>query len=203
MKKWTPSIKQLELYEELLKEQNKVRREILRRRVKQERNKSRGVTLPDIVVPKHIRVKKNIKLYRFKSFQDYQSKVRELKRFYGKGIISYYKEGVKKNFLKDFVNVIQGASENMGAYDIKPEGRGGYFSQEQIVNAPSDIQDAMKLYNRYNALSPEKFAEMYENGFIAYLKYIYREMVQGTSNQQISFISESNEMINLYKERVG
>lgn len=200
-KKWTPSDKQLDVYVELLKSANKVRREILRRRKKQERNKSRNVTLPDIVVPKHIRIKQNVRSYRFKSFKDYQTKVREFKRIYGRGLDSFYKVH-KKEFQSNLLLAIQGASENMGVYDLQPEGKGGYFSKEQIENADENIGGVMKLYNRINALPPERFADMYENGFMPYIRYLYREMIQGTSGTNISFVEEANEMFKLYKERV-
>lgn len=204
MKKWIPSMEQLETYEELLKEQNKVRRKILRNRIKEERKKARGVTLPDLIVPKYVRVKKNIKLYHFKSYREYQTKVKELRRLYGRGLVSYYTETYKREILKGWRESIDTAIKESGfavGEFVKPEGRGGYYSREQIEYY-KDLGRYMELYNRLNAMNPEKFQDMYANGYITPLKYIYREMIQGGSvGSGISFLDEQNSLIDVYNGR--
>lgn len=201
-KKWSPSLAQLDVYEELLKEQNKVRREILRRRVKIERER-KGQRLPDLVIPKRAKIKK-LKTYRFKSFREYQSKVRELKRLYGRGIASYYKYTLKNNFLEAYRNMIQGAMESEGNYrtSYEPETMGGYYSKEQIEEA-GDIGKYMRLYNQYLAMPSEKFQDMYDRGYIVPIRYIYQEMISGTKSQSVSFLEEQKEEFRIYNSLYG
>ena len=201
-RKWSPSLKQLDLYDELLREQNKVRREILRRRVKLERE-LKGRRLPDLVVPKHAKIKK-LKNYRFKSFKEYQSKVRELKRLYGHGILSFYKSSYKDNVLEVYRNMIKGALESEGIYynNYEPETLGGYYSKEQIESA-GDIGKYMRLYNQLRSMPVEKFVDMYERGYIVPLRYIYQEMISGTKSQSVSFLEEQKEEIRIYNSIYG
>lgn len=205
MKKWSPSLEQLETYANLLKERNKVRRKILRNRLKEESYKRKGVTLPDLVVPKYVRIKKNIRLYRFKDYREYRTKIKELKRVYGQGIESYYKETYKRNILEGWRNAIETAmKENgyIGDFDkIKPESH-GYYTREQIENA-GDLGEYLELYNRLQAMNAQKFQDMYANGYITPLKYIYREMLQGVAkgSYQISFLDEQHSLIEIYNHR--
>lgn len=201
MKKWSPSLEQLESYVTLLRERNKVRRQILRKRAKVEKLKAKGVTVPDLVVPKYVRVRQNIRTYRFKGWKDYQTKMRELRRVYGKGIETYYKETYKKNILSAYRDMITTAVQENG-YESdfgKPQGRGGYYSREQIEQA-GELGDYMELYNRFVAMNPSKFQDMYENGYITPLKYMYVEMISGKQNS-ISFLDEQTSMFDIYNHR--
>ena len=200
-RKWFPSLAQLETYESLLNEQNKVRRAILRKRAKVERETKGRRTIPDLVVPKKAKIKK-LKTYRFKSYRDYQAKIRELKRMFGRGLESYYKETYKKNILEAYRDMIRVAMEENGQYysDFEPRGRGGYYSKEQIEEA-GEIGKYMKLYNQFVNMTPSKFQDMYDRGYITELRYIYAEMIGGgMKSRGISFLEEQKENIAIYNK---
>lgn len=202
IKKWKPSLKQLQTYAELLLEQNKVRREILRKRAKISKQGDRRNTIPDLVVPKHVRIRHDVKVYRsrFSDYSEYRAKVKELKRLYGRGFVGYYKEVYKRNILEGWRDSINTALRENGVYignGIEPASH-GYYSKEQIEEY-GDIGEYMKLYNRLVASDGQTFQDMYENGYITPLKYIYQEMLSGGKSSSISFLDEQNDLISIYR----
>lgn len=177
-KNWKPTLKQLSVYDELLKRQNIARKRLLKRRRIAEQETSFGRGLPDLVIPIKVKRYRDITRYRFNSYEDYRKKVSALQELYGgKGTpdLQYYKQTYKKNIL----NLIKGWIQDYIGYREKPEGYFGKYSDEQIQKAYIAIEDGGKflnLFNKMQSLSTGEFMTMYDFGYIPRIKYIYNEM---------------------------
>ena len=193
-KKWTPSLKQLSLYDELLKRQNITRKRLLkRRRIAEQEGSSFGRPLPDLVLPMKVKRHRNVTRYskRFDSYADYREKIKALQNLYGgKGdpLLRYYKETYKKNI----TNIIKGWIVDILNYKLAPDGYFGRYSDEQIQMANQVAQDGgrfLELYNKMIGLSTGEFMTMYDSGFFPKLKYIYEEM-KGVGGVEFSYVDE-------------
>ena len=193
-KKWTPSLKQLSLYDELLKRQNLTRKRLLKRRRKaEEKGSSFGRPLPDLVLPMKARRYRDITRYapRFDSYEDYRNKIRALQNLYGgKGSpeLQWYRENYRKNIL----GIIKGWIQDELNFNYKPEGYFGKYSEEQIQMANQVANDGgrfLDLYNKMISLSMGEFMTMYDSGFFPKLKYIYEEM-KGIGGIEFSYVDE-------------
>lgn len=190
-KRWKPSLKQLTLYDELLKRQNITRKKLLKRRKRAEEETSFGRGLPDLVIPKKARRYRDLTRYRFDSYEEYRNQIRALQTLYGgKGSpeLQFYRSSYRNNIL----NLIK---EWIGEYinfKEKPKGFFGKYSDEQI-QISSLIADGgekfLLLYNKMISLSIGEFMAMYDSGYIPKLKYIYAEM-KGIGTVEFSFVDE-------------
>ena len=219
-KKWTPSQKQLSLYDELLKRQNITRKRLLkRRRIAEEEGSSFGRPLPDLVIPVKARRHRNLSSYKFNSYEEYRQKIKALQQLYGgKGdpLLRYYKETYKKNIL----TLIRGWVEDILGFKYAPDGYFGRYSDEQIQIANQMANDGgrfLELYNKMIGLSTGEFMTMYDSGFFPKMKYIYEEM-KGIGGVEFSYVDEflesfkdfrrqavnqSNIIVKTYEERHG
>lgn len=186
-KRWKPSLKQLTLYDELLKRQNITRKKLLKRRKRAEEETSFGRGLPDLVIPKKVRRYRDLTRYRFDSYEEYRNQIRALQTLYGgKGSpdLQYYKETYRNNILGLFYHLdefgkIQGWIKDYAGFNEKPQGNFGRFSKEQIQRAYIGNEDGgkfLELYNKIISLSIGEFMTMYDFGYIPKIKYIYNEM---------------------------
>lgn len=221
-KKWTPSLKQLSLYDELLKRQNITRKRLLkRRRIAEQEGSSFGRPLPDLVLPMKVRRHRNVMRYanQFNSYEEYRAKIRALQQLYGgKGdpLLRYYKETYKKNILA----LVKGWVTDVLGYNIAPQGYFGKYSDEQIQDSNQVANDGgrfLELYNKFIGMSTGEFMAMYDSGFIPKMKYIYEEM-KGVGGVEFSYVDEflesfkdfrrqalnqSNILVKSYAERNG
>lgn len=192
-KKWTPSQKQLSLYDELLKRQNITRKRLLRRRRIAEEEGSAGRPLPDLVIPMKAKRYRDFSRYskRFDSYEDYRNKIRALQTLYGgKGSpeLQFYKESYKRNIL----NTIRDWIETEINFNQKPAGNFGKYSEEQIYLANKVAEEGgkfLELYNKMIGLSIGEFMTMYDSGFFPKLKYVYQEM-KSVGSVSFSYVDE-------------
>ena len=192
-KKWTPSEKQLKLYDELLKRQNITRKRLLRRRRITEEEGSTGRPLPDLIIPMKARRYRDMSRYslRFDSYADYRNKIRALQLLYGgKGSpeLQFYKENYRKNIL----DLIKGWIDSEINFRQKPAGYFGKYSEEQIMIANQSAEDGgkfLELYNKMISLSIGEFMVMYDSGYFPKLQYIYDEM-KTVGSVSFSYVDE-------------
>lgn len=202
-KKWTPSLKQLSLYDELLKRQNQTRKRLLkRRRIAETEGSSFGRPLPDLVLPMKVRRFRDVSRYskRFDSYKDYQEKMRALRSLFGsKGdpTFNYFKATYRANILK----LLRSWIEEKLNFRLPPEAHGRY-SKEQIELANYIGEDAgkyLEFYNKLINLETSEFQTMYDTGLIPRMRYIYNEM-EGVG--QFSVIDEFIQNVKDYRRMI-
>lgn len=204
-KKWTPSQKQLQLYDELLKRQNITRKRLLRRRRIIEERGGSGRPLPDLVLPMKAKRSRDISRYAnyFDSYEDYRNKMRALRELYGgKGSpeLGFYRSAYKRNILDH----IKGWIEDYLNFSEKPKGYFGKYSEEQILIANQIADDGgkfLELYNKMISLSTAEFMAMYDTGMIPKLKYIYDE-IRNVGSISFSYVDEFLDSYSDFKRQV-
>lgn len=188
-KKWTPSLKQLSAYDELLKRQNIARKRILRRR-KIAEEQGGGRPLPDLVIPMKARRHRDVTKYKFDSYKEYREKMKLLSDLYG-GKGSPDQQVYKNEYKRNILSIIKDWIDKYLAFPEKPNGRFGKYSEEQIYRANQVAEDGGKfliLYNDLISLSIGEFMAMYDTGYIPTLKVIYEEIQ--SSNVNLSKVDE-------------
>lgn len=176
-KKWKPSQKQLSIYDELLKRQNEVRKQVLRRR-KIIEGEGTGRTLPDLIVPMKARRSRDLN-YSFNSYEDFRKKLKALKDLYGMNDDAtehFYREKYKNNILgilKDWLGV-------------NPTGKFGKYEEGDMLNNP-ELERYMLVYNDLVSLDIGTLMAMYDSGMIPSLRYIYQDMQGKTSFSEIDY----------------
>lgn len=205
-KKWTPSQKQLQLYDELLKRQNITRKRLLRRRRIIEEEGSFGRPLPDLIIPMKAKRHRNISRYAsyFDSYEDYRNKIRALQQLYGKGkedpTFSFY----RSTYRNEILGLIKGWIGDYLNFAEKPKGFFGKYSEEQIQFVNQIGEDAgkfLELYNKMISLSLGEFMSMYDRGFIPRLKYIYDE-IRNVSSIEFSYVDEFLDSYSDFRKQV-
>ena len=195
-KKWTPSQKQLSLYDELLKRQNITRKRLLkRRRIAEEEGSSFGRPLPDLVLPMKVKRHRDVTRYskNFDSYADYREKIKALQKLYGKGKeepdFAFYKATYRERIL----NLVRDWIIKYLNFDEKPAGKFGKYSDEQkskiAWSFDLDAVRFLELYNKMISLSTGEFMAMYDSGFIPAMKYVYEE-IKGVRGIDFSHVDE-------------
>ena len=197
-----PSQRSIDLYNQLVERQNKVRKQ-LRRIHKQAEETFGSGRLPALIIPKrshklrksHFQGLSSAELHR--RLKAYWSKLAELKSNFSAGLKSYLAKTVKEGYLQLWLDQIEAHSgETPDAF------KGHLFSKEQMEK--SEYGDFMRTYNRLYMLSPESFLAMLYTGRMLSFKYIYREMEKiRTGGFQGSWLEEQNELLNLKDEKLG
>lgn len=124
---------------------------------------------PDLVLPRLTE-----KDYEFTSREDYEKVMSKLSRY--QDLNSYVRNSYKKEILKLWRNKISDTALDIYDTPVVPDGRGGRtFSQEQEQYF-SEISEYMKMYNKLERMSGEKFMNLYYSGYIIPFKEIYREL---------------------------
>lgn len=191
---WKPSLKQLSLYDALLKRQNVARKRLLKRRKIAEQETSFGRGLPDLVIPKKQRRYRDVMRYapRFNSYEEYRNQIRALQTLYGKGKeepdYAFYKSTYRKNIL----DLVKGWISEYINFSEKPQGYFGKYSDEQrqkVALMYDEGEKFLDLYNKMISLSLGEFMSMYDLGFIPKMQYIYEEM-RGISKVEFSRVDE-------------
>ena len=195
-KNWRPSLKQLSLYDELLKRQNITRKRLLkRRRIAEEESSISGRGLPTLVIPKKARRYRDFTRYRFDSYEDYRRKMAELRALYGgKGspLKQFYKSSYKENILNMIhewiVNKIHFDEEFGDPYRAgmkKPY----YYSDIQIASVGKKDGRILELYNYLKSLDIDKFMAMYDLNVMPDLHTIYDDITtQGQFSEIDNFL---------------
>lgn len=198
-KKWTPSLKQLSAYDELLKRQNIARKRILRRR-KIAEEEGGGRPLPDLVIPMKARRHRDVTKYKFDSYKEYREKMKALQNLYGgksSPEYQFYNEKYRKNILgliKEWIGKYIGFTEN-------PKGYFGKYSNEQIFTLSqvgNDFEKFLIMYNNLISMFTGEFMAMYDTGYIPRLKYIYNAM----NGEKLSEIDEFIDMFSEWRRQI-
>ena len=187
-----PSQKSVDLYNQLVKQQNEVRKRIMRIHKHAEETLGAG-RLPALVVPKRVR---KISMRQFEGLskaqlkhklQVFWGKFKSAKEMFGKGLTSYLSKTVKEGYMdlwRDQILYMSGES---------PEGVAKMFTKEQIEN--SYMGEFMQTYNRLNRLSSESFLAFLYHGDIIAFKWIYLEMT-GQGRADDSWLEQQNVLLN-------
>lgn len=191
------------MYDELLRRQNVTRKRLLKIRKITEQETSSGRGLPDLVIPKKARRKRDIMQYKFNSYREYRLTMAKLKAQYGNFELSIGKEYYFKNYVNALKQMIQSVldSEHI-KYEVDKagliygEGWHGRFTEEQIRDFTGSNRDLKRYFDFYNKIIGmsshlEQFLVMYFFGNIPVLKYIYLEMQGSFESQQIEMFYDS------------
>lgn len=190
-----PSQRSIDLYNQLIAQQNKVRKTLTRIHKHAEETSGSG-RLPALVIPRRSRkisrdYFEGLSKAELKArIRRFWSKYKEAKNLFGKGLRSYLGRTVKDGYMdlwRDQILFISGE---------EPQGYFGKYSKEQIEN--SFMGDFMEVYNRLISLSPEVFLAMLYHGDIIQFKYIYAEMT-GMGNREYSWIDQQVDNLDKYR----
>lgn len=188
---WTPTQRELKLYDELVRKSNQVRRVLLKSRKNQEKETPVG-RLPALVVPTKKKLSNKINWTRFRKEMGkraWRRKLKEFKAMFGEGMKSYLKETYKKGYLMLW-------EEHIGE---RPEGKFGRYSQEQIALAGDKIGRFMEMYNKILVMSPISFYHMAQRGFLVDFQFIYDDL----GGKELGFIDQQIENISIYWKTFG
>ena len=180
-----PSQRTIDLYNQLVEQQNKVRKTL--RRIHKQAEEALGAgRLPALVIPKSshkIRDSNFDKLSKdelSRRLKMFWQRYREAKKLFSKGLKSYLAETVYKGYKELWQDSNSGIGE-------KPEGAFGRYSKEQIQNSP--YGRAMEVYNILFTSGPELFLALLYTGRVIQFKYIYLEL-QGVGNKEYSWLEQ-------------
>lgn len=192
-----PSQRSIDLYNQLVEQQNKVRKHL--RKIHKNAEEALGAgRLPALVIPKSAH---KVKKSHFQGLSPEKLRAR-LKAF-------WQAYGLKKELFKSGTNsylnkiVVKGYRELWeGEYGIneKPEHNyfGGMYSKEQIENADEDRAKAMRAYNGMFTRGADYFiALLYTNNVVEF-KFIYQELYQGMNNKEYSFMDQQIDINNRF-----
>lgn len=198
-----PSQRSIDLYNQLVANQNKVRKTLKRIHKNAEEAFGTG-RLPALIIPKSAR---KIRARYFeglspkelhKRLKMFWGKLAEMKDLFSKGLKKYLARTVKQGYMDLWLDQIKAHSGE------DPEAFGGrIFSKEQIAN--SDYGDFMQTYNRLFMLSPESFLALLYTGRMIAFKYIYLEMekIRKGFSSGNSWLEEQNDWLNLKGLKIG
>ena len=195
-KNWKPTLKQLSVYDELLKRQNYTRKRLLRRRRIMEEESSFGRGLPTLVIPMKAKRFRDITRYRFDSYKEYREKLKALRELYGtKGspLKQYYMRTYKENIL----NMIQDWIKNKIGFTEEPADpyRAGqtkpyYYSDIQIAEVGKKDGRILMLYNELKSLESAKFMALYDADVMPTPRMIYNDITSMTTYSEIDYFIE-------------
>lgn len=190
-----PSQRTIDLYNQLVAQQNKVRKQL--RRIHKGAEETLGVgRLPALIIPKSAhKVRQNYfeglsKSELRRRLQAFWTRMNEAKKLFGAGIRSYLSKTVKEGYMELWRDQILFMSGE------EPKGPARMFTKEQIEN--SYMGEFMQTYNRLNRLSAESFLAMLYHGDIIQFKFIYSEMI-GQGNKEYSWLEQQNDLLNTHK----
>lgn len=179
-----PSQRSIDIYNQLVKQQNKVRKQLKRFHKRVEEREGVG-KLPALQVPKRARSVLMSQLNSEIARKAFWKRYTHAKELFGQGLKSYLSRVIKQGYMELW-------REQIGT---EPLGVAKMFTKEQIEN--SDMADFMETYNRLNRLSSEVFLAMLYSGEIISFKYIYQEM-QGSSGQSYSWLEQQNDLLDTF-----
>lgn len=202
----------------MVSEYNRIARRInrLRKKILDEHSKNEGNSpkRPDLIVPRKVKEINDpyaLSREQYKRYLDYaRGLISDISAKTGKkDLETFYKNAYKNNYLDAILEMINTAypevifQRKVGADQdptlIEKPSLFGKFSKEQIENYP-DIAEYLELYNQIVALPASQFMDMYNKGYIVYLKYIYLEMLG--SMKEYSPLLEQKELIKTFNKTI-
>ena len=177
-----PSKHTIDLYNQLVNQQNKVRKQL--RKIHKKAEEALGVgRLPALVIPKTAhKIKHSDSISNLRLFW---SRYRQMKQLFSSGLKSYLAETVYKGYKELWQDEQFGIGE-------KPEGAFGRYSKEQIENSPNGR--IMEVYNILFTTGAEFFLALLYTGRVIAFKYIYLEM-NGVGNKEYSWIEQQADLL--------
>lgn len=201
-----PSQKSIDLYNQLVAKQNKVRSQL--RKIHKNAEEALGAgRLPAIVIPKSAH---KIKRSYFEGLSPkelqrrlniFRAKVRQAKELFAKGLQSYLGKTVKDGYLELWRDQIKDFSGEDPVGFVGRDGIARMYSKEQIEKSP--YGDFMKTYNRLFRLSPEGFLALLYTGKMISFKYIYEEMKSTRAGSGYSWLDQQNDILNTASVDMG
>lgn len=192
-----PSKHSIDLYNQLVEQQNKVRRQLLKMHKKAEETLGAG-RLPALVIPKSAhkvrpdnfirREGMSIEKLREK-LREYWARYAQMKKLFGKGIDSYLKETVFRGY-KELWTGENGIGED-------PEGAFGRYSKEQIQNADSRTASVMQLYNQLFTRGVDFFMALLYTNKVLDFKVIYDEL-HHIGGREYTYIDQQADLLKVY-----
>ena len=189
-----PSQKSIDLYNRLIAEQNKARKQLSRIHKRAEETLGSG-RLPALIIPRRAR---KIRANQFeglspselhKRLKQYWVNLATLKEQFSKGLQSYLAKTVKDGYMELWRDQIERHSGET------PDVFNGYlYSKQQIED--SEYGEFMRTYNKLFMLSPLVFLAMLYSGRLLQFKYIYRELEKmSAGGAEGSWLQEQNELL--------
>lgn len=194
-----PSQHTIDLYNQLVAQQNKVRKQLLRIHKKAEETIPTG-RLPALTIPKKAR---RISARDFdvdkaslrRRLQAFWSRYAQAKAFFGQGIKSYLSKTVKQGYMDLWRERMQ---IEMG---LIPEGAYGRFSALQLKEMNEDERRIADIYNFLVGLSAEVFLALLYRGKLLQFQFIYEEMKYGVKDKENSWSAQQADLLEDYHSR--
>lgn len=190
-----PSQRSIDLYNQLVKRQNEVRKAL--RKIHKHAEETLGAgRLPALVIPKSAkRIRRNYfegiskaeLTRRLRMFWNSYKQAREL--FSGKDPLrKYLGRTVFDGYRQLWVDLI----------GTDPEGSTGHYTQEQIINA-GDAGQFMEVFNKLFSRGQEMYflALLYTKQVIEF-KWIYQEYITGGVNYEYGYLSQQRDILARY-----
>lgn len=191
-----PSQRTIDIYNQLVEQQNRVRKTLLKMHKQAEETLKVG-RLPALVIPRKARKYRNIfsqglsKAELSRRLKKFWSSYRRAKELFSGGLNTYLAETVMKGYMDIWVN-------NQYGIGVEPEGRrrNGVkaYSKEQIEY--SDMGDAMEAYNAMFTHGVDFFMALLYTGRIIEFKFIYADF-KGDVDKNY-YVSQQTEIANYY-----
>lgn len=188
-----PSLKTINLYNELVDKQNAVRKKLIKIHKQAEETHGAG-RLPALVIPKKARkvTQRFFDNLGAKALQRFWADYRQKKAlFAGSRPLNKYIA----------FTVVNGYRE-LWAEQIGVDPATSKYSEEQIEN--SDMGSYMEVYNMLFARGRELFfLALLNTNKIIQFKYIYQDMVSGLGDKENSWLQQQIQMASLYLNKQG
>lgn len=170
-----PSQRTIDIYNQLVQTQNKVRKTLLKIHKHAEETQSVG-RLPALILPKKARKYRDIfsqglsKAELKKRLKAFWDKYRKMKQLFSQGLSSYLKNMVFEGYRKLWIEQI-----GVEPASYKEGGRFGRYTNEQILH--SDNGKAMEVYNMLFTHGSDLFMALLYTERVTEFKYIYDDLV--------------------------
>lgn len=183
-----PSQHSIDLYNQLVKKQNAVRK--ILKKIHKHAEETLGVgRLPALILPKRARQIQNRDNLNLKAFWNRYRKMRDM---FGNGINDYLGKVVKQGYMELW-------REHIG---IDPEGYFGKYTPLQIREA-GELGIFMEVYNKLQGLSGLQFLALQYMGGITAFKWIYDELTNGIRDKENSYIQGQLESLEKFGSGKG
>lgn len=203
-----PSQHTIDLYNQLVAQQNKVRKQLLRIHKKAEETIPTG-RLPALIIPKKARRisardfdvdKMSLK----RKLQAFWNRYKQAKEFFGQGIKSYLSQTVKYGYIGlwlERMNVEMGLIPEGNQHERKDGVISGYFTPQQLKEMNEDQRRIAEIYNFLYRLSPEVFLALLYRGRLLQFQFIYEEMKYGVKDKENSWSMQQADLLEDMKSR--
>ena len=183
-----PSQHTVDLYNQLVKKQNAVRK--ILKKIHKHAEETLGVgRLPALILPKKARQIRNRDNLNIKLFW---LRYRNMRDMFSGGLNNYLGKVVKQGYMQLWRDQI----------GIDPEGYFNMYTPLQIKEA-GELGKFMEVYNKLNRLSGLQFLALQYVGGITAFKWIYDEMKYGAKDKENSYLQQQLESLEKFGSGKG